>query len=247
MEVYCPDCSTKIDPDSINIQTNLAKCHSCGSISKLNEIIDSLETRPDSNGKPELPAGSRITIQNAGESSIEFLLPPVGFKSKSIPFLIFSAVWLGFITIWTTLALQASLAFAAFSIPFWLVGFGMLTLAVNIAREKQLIHLDREFLTIQKLRPVKSKEVKIRIDEIDSIGLEYFRTSGMNNIRVNRSRYNSNNCIPSLVPVISYGVNKESFFENSSEAEHKWIVGTLNIIIRKLKKNNYFTDFYSLV
>lgn len=47
------------------------------------------------------------------------------FSAGSLGAFIFSLPWLAFISFWTFMAAQASLIFAAFSIPFWCIGIGL--------------------------------------------------------------------------------------------------------------------------
>ena len=47
------------------------------------------------------------------------------FSAGSLGSFIFSLPWLAFISFWTCMAAQASLAFAAFSLPFWCIGIGL--------------------------------------------------------------------------------------------------------------------------
>lgn len=245
MEIFCPNCSCNIDADSINVQTDLAKCNACGSIHKLSEIIKTSGSQINDD-KLVLPSGSRITASNTAESAIEFYLPAAGFKGANIPLLGFSIVWLAFITFWTAMASLASIGFASASIPFWVVGLGILLLSITSAKERQEIRIDKEYFTIRKFRPVKSKIVQIPLTDIENIALERFRSIASFNMRPASRNYRADNFIPSLVPVISYGVNKESFFENSSEAERKFMVIILNRIIKKLKKDGYIMDFNTL-
>lgn len=244
MDIFCPNCLNKIEADSINVQTDLAKCNNCGSVYKLSEIVD-LSKYQNEKESLELPAGSKIT-NKIEESSVQFFFPPVGMKAKVIPFFVFSIVWLTFITFWTVMAAQASFAFAAFSIPFWLVGLGMLLISIITAKERQEICINKEFFTIRKIRPIKSGLKQIPLSDINNIALENYVLKTALSVRPMNRSYKSNNYIPSLVPVVTYGTNKESFFDNASEAERKWIVVVVNRIIQKLKKDGYLVDISTL-
>ena len=47
------------------------------------------------------------------------------FSASNLGAFIFSLPWLAFISFWTFMAAQTSLAFAAFSLPFWCIGIGL--------------------------------------------------------------------------------------------------------------------------
>jgi hypothetical protein len=239
MDVFCPDCISSINAGSINIDTGLGKCENCGSVHVTGDFINfSDEKLKDS--KLLLPAGSKITFNKTGNSPAEFILPPAGLTGRSIPFIIFSSIWLILLIFWTIISLHENLTYTIFSIPFWIAAFWIFIQTINSFWEKQIINLDKQYITLKKVRPVRSKEFKIGTEEIIYIRLENFRLNGAFGSRYWGTNENSFHENHSLVPVISYGSNKESFFENSSAAEQRWIACTLNRIIYKLKNEGCF-------
>ncbi len=90
-------------------------------------------------GRPvEKPHGSKVRLQKEG-GALELEVPPLGLRLSQIPMIGFMLFWLSFVAIWTAAAWHSTLFFAAFSIPFWLVGFGLLgKIAFDILGRTQL-------------------------------------------------------------------------------------------------------------
>ncbi|MBW4556809.1 MAG: serine/threonine protein kinase [Trichormus sp. ATA11-4-KO1] len=76
------------------------------------------------------PAGSKIQLTK-NDDLLEILIPPVGFKPSMMFTGVFAIAWNSFILFWTIGALSApfplNLPFALFSLPFWGVGFFMIS------------------------------------------------------------------------------------------------------------------------
>ena len=101
MELKCPKCGDNMDSRLANVQTDLIQCPSCKNIHKLSQLIDHQDNRsskPERNYKanydhreiisfsdnlPEKPRGSKLEVF-ATYSSIEIIVPPMGFKSTDI-------------------------------------------------------------------------------------------------------------------------------------------------------------------
>lgn len=71
------------------------------------------------------PFDTRIVVE-VEDGTFRLVVPRAPFRGKHVAPLGFVAFWFAFITFWTTGAAQGGGFFAAFSIPFWLVGLGML-------------------------------------------------------------------------------------------------------------------------
>src|SRR5439155_16519367 len=80
-------------------------------------------------------------------------VPAEGVRAATCGMLGFATFWLGFVAFWTAGALGLfagrppaafNFAFAAFSIPFWLVGFGMLAGIAWKTWATKSVRIDRE-------------------------------------------------------------------------------------------------------
>ena len=165
MELKCTKCGDNMDSRLANVQTNLIQCPSCKTIHKLSRLIDNQDNKPVkekpvyktnydhremaslSDNLPEKPTGSKLEVF-ATYSSVEIIAPPVRFKTTDLFVAGFGGFWLLFIAFWTFMAAQASIIFALFSIPFWLVGFGMVGGLIRRLAEKQYIEVDSQNITM---------------------------------------------------------------------------------------------------
>jgi hypothetical protein len=75
------------------------------------------------------PLGSRVRLQR-DRRCLRLELPPSGLSAGLWPLLFFALFWNGFVLLWTLGALMGSVFFTLLSIPFWLVGIGLLTLVL---------------------------------------------------------------------------------------------------------------------
>ena len=186
MELKCANCNDNIDSRLANVQTDLIQCPSCRNIHKLSQLIDNQSNRPKeqksiyqtnydhreiaslSDNLPEKPTGSKLEIFST-YSGIEIIAAPAGLKGSDIFIAGFSAFWLIFVMFWTFMAVQASLIFALFSIPFWLVGLGMAGGLIKKLTEKQYIEIDSRNIIIRKKGLFFSNQEEMPLHFIDSI------------------------------------------------------------------------------
>lgn len=81
------------------------------------------------------PAGTRVIVKR-NPTRLEVTIPPAGlFHPMSMGLMIFAIFWNGFIFFWTmsAIAMRAPIFFPLFSIPFWIVGVGMLGMLGMVA------------------------------------------------------------------------------------------------------------------
>ncbi len=232
MELICPNCRQPINAAEINIAVDIAKCVSCNSLHKVSDLV---------NNKPGRiadapPTGSKIQFRKGMLDNVEMFVPEKGMSVKDTPILIFAIFWLSFVAFWTWGASQASVLFAMFSIPFWLVGITMLVGVVNSAKETQTVQIVGDRLILIKSRPIMPKTVEFRLAEVQAVRFTNFKGnpfSMLGNMKtMNRQRY-GNNVIEQ--PAIISGVRTEYFFENLNEVEQEWATAYLDAIVKKHK------------
>jgi hypothetical protein len=67
------------------------------------------------------PINTRLEVERTA-AALRVVIPESGFSLESAGEAGFAAVWLSFVGVWTAAAATASIPFALFSIPFWVVG-----------------------------------------------------------------------------------------------------------------------------
>lgn len=72
MNIYCPKCSREINPEDLNIRTDLGKCQNCGHVFRISEVFDAAH---DNVTPDKMPAASRLPLNKLSDSYFEIGLP----------------------------------------------------------------------------------------------------------------------------------------------------------------------------
>lgn len=204
MQVECPNCSAVVAVENISLDSGWGKCGGCQDVFRLDGVLPGY-TAPSIRpalGIVERPFDARAHLER---SSTELLihLPAEGMRAGTWAILGFAVVWLAFIAFWTCGALglifgnlapgAGDVGFAAFSIPFWLVGFGMLGTVVWKARGTKTVSIDSSEMVTQsrclawkRTRRVSSQDVQtarihvptVRSDQMPTLGVEIVYRGG---------------------------------------------------------------------
>jgi hypothetical protein len=84
----------------------------------------------------------------------------------------FAGFWLSFVTVWTAGAAMGSPFFALFSIPFWLVGFGMVAGIIKSLVAGERLTMDRAQWALERqLLGVTWKTVKGAVADINHVDI----------------------------------------------------------------------------
>ncbi|VTR96324.1 serine threonine protein kinase : Serine/threonine protein kinase OS=Pleurocapsa sp. PCC 7327 GN=Ple7327_4456 PE=4 SV=1 [Gemmata massiliana] len=153
MKVNCPCCSAQVPAANFNLETGWAKCEGCQELFALAQVVPGFVAPGSQAGRPvPRPFNARELVERAKDELL-IHVPAEGMRAATCGLLGFATVWLAFITFWTAGALgifgpdepdAANWVFASFSIPFWLIGFGMLVGVVWKARGTKSVRIDRD-------------------------------------------------------------------------------------------------------
>ncbi|MBL7851973.1 MAG: hypothetical protein JNN04_13815 [Cyclobacteriaceae bacterium] len=233
MDFICPKCHRSIRPEEINIATDLAKCTTCGTISKASQII----LPPEDSTLAAPPKGASIQMSKEAMDGVKLFLPSKGLTASDIPKLVFIIFWIGFIAFWTWGASQASITFAMFSIPFWIVGITMGAGIVNSINETQSLIISKGKLVLDKSRPIGGVTIEYDLHEIMEIKMHHPKmgpfSAFTNPALMWRFQWSFGSAI--VMPAIISGSATEYFFESANDAEQSWTIQFLNT---KLKQAN---------
>jgi predicted Zn finger-like uncharacterized protein len=151
MKVTCPNCRQVIPADDIALDKGWAKCVRCNEVFQLAQLVPEYEAAAAPAAKPpERPFDAWVVTERDGDRLI-IHVPPMGMRAGTWAMLGFATFWTGFIAFWTAGASgllfgakpgAVNIGFAAFSIPFWLIGFGMLGGVLWTARGSRVVLLD---------------------------------------------------------------------------------------------------------
>ena len=231
MELICTICKWTIDSANINVVTDLAKCGHCGTIHKASILAHMVDDKILATP----PRGSKIELTKEIGDNILIVMPKKRVTTSDISGLFFCVFWLGFVSFWTWSALQSSILFAMFSIPFWLIGLVMLVGIINNINETQTIEVSRSSLTLIKSRPFNSNEYEYSFDDIQSIKMTHMQAGsffGFSNLRYiqRQQRFLGAGL---TTPTIITGLRTQYFFEWANDAEQEWVTKFLESKIRK--------------
>lgn len=155
MKVTCPSCHGTLPAKNINLEAGWAKCEACNEILPLARLIPGfVSTTPQTGQQPvERPFNARGRVERTRhELLVE--MPRSGMRVGHWAMAGFATFWLGFIGFWTLGALGVffmkdgdigpfNVGAACFSIPFWIVGFGMAGGVIWSAFSSKTVRLDR--------------------------------------------------------------------------------------------------------
>lgn len=159
MKIYCPSCSELVQAADVDLATGWAKCAACQDIFELSTVIPGFAANSRAiESVVERPFNARAVVEQSRDE-LDIFIPRQGFRAGTCALLGFATFWLAFIAFWTAGALgmfagagppQAfNIGFAAFSIPFWLVGLGMLGGVAWAAYGTKRVKLDRNEMHTQ--------------------------------------------------------------------------------------------------
>lgn len=163
--------------------------------------LASLQSRPS-------PVGTKAEVKT-GDQQLQILIPAGGFGLSSLFLIGFNAFWLCFVAVWTLFALQGSILFALFSIPFWAVGLGMLAFNMNSIFTRVKLHFSSQHIEVTKNYAGVFKSQ------------QHYPLSQLSSIQRNLS-YKSNN-VPHFALQIELGAKKINLGTHLSRMEQEWL------------------------
>lgn len=257
MKLTCPDCGEALAAENLNVQADTALCQHCGGVSKLSLLVHKEAGLPMSlysgNEEPEAviplddypPKGSKLEVYELGQTGdIEMFMPAKGFSGSTLFLGGFATFWLCFVSFWTFMASHAG-PFALFSIPFWVVGVGLMTSVVRGVSEKQALRFGEHTLTLIRYRLFGKKTETVKIEDIDAVlGGQMPITSPfkaafmVGHARSLQSvgtgtRYGNSGTQSMDVPNLRLGVKTISFFEGTEGVEKDWLVHQVKKLINE--------------
>ncbi len=231
MKLICPSCQSHIDASDVNVATDLAKCASCNEVFKASEVAADVDLKEGLTP----PAGSGIAFSSNQTDSGSFHIPKFGLTGSDAFALLFAAFWIFFISLWTWAASQGSIIFAAFSIPFWVVGLGMWRGILIGITESQELRFGADTLSVLKRSVVSTKRIEIPYKEIESIDVQFFMPRDPFTMTRYMRHFTQMSGMWGGIPLttIVHGTKKTHIAENVSDAETKWLVKMLKAVLFK--------------
>ncbi|GAB6165000.1 hypothetical protein JCM19992_10000 [Thermostilla marina] len=255
MKVVCPRCHQTVPSEDVSLDTGWARCRPCDEVFVVPELasVAAAHAKPEYGDEgdeaktpPERPYDARIQIQQDNEKLL-LRVPATGVFGPQIGIFLFSLFWLGFVTFWTLGALgiffgdglkPENIAFACFSIPFWLVGFGMLGGAIVVSFLKRDIYFDPAVVVIRTSVLLFRRTKRVPREKVQKV-----RRVSMAQM-VQQAHRNAAQAMNVFTP------NLELVYEGGTvripcrnEDERRWIEATVNDYLKKYPADpRYFSD-----
>jgi hypothetical protein len=163
----------------------------------------------------ERPFDTRVKLESTPDRFV-LRVPPRGLHGAAVVKLGFSVFWLGFVGFWTRSALSAGAPplFSLFSIPFWLVGVGLLGGAIRSIIGGERLELDRESGSLSRspgglVKKIQTRELRVRLD------------------RVRRRQAGPADTQETPVVTLEHGTRTFTLLEGFSDAEQRWVKAEL--------------------
>lgn len=164
------------------------------------------------------PYGSRIKLTIIRDR-LDIYIPPAGWRFEFVPLLGFALFWNIFLVVWTVGAASAGGFFALFSIPFWMVGVGMLyPVLMGIAGSTRLTIGKMTFQLHKELFGFKS--------------LKQGRTTDLQKVELGSSM--TINDQPVMEIMLRHGVRTLKFGFNLTNIEKEWLQSEITYFLNSL-------------
>ncbi|BBN10225.1 hypothetical protein MPTK1_5g01970 [Marchantia polymorpha subsp. ruderalis] len=156
------------------------------------------------------PAGTKIDLIRT-DDSLQIEIPPVGLTAETVGTGTFTVAWNAFIVFWTATAIRGGAGvMSLFSIPFWVVGFGLAKSTLSNLTVSVSLEIDREVFSVEwKVGRFWKHRVSGQVRDINSV--ELISEGALNGKPITACRLNE-------------GVNRHLFGSGLEEIEKSWIL-----------------------
>lgn len=156
MKILCTSCQATIQAADIQLNTGWAKCAACNEVFQFNNQVPGFTVNAAETFPKERPPQARAVLDEE-PNRLLIHLPRKGVRAGTKGVIFFAILWNGFLVFWMLGVLGAFEGFAggpnwgmaAFSIPFWLVGIGLILGIIWDAHHTRTVCLTAEDMTTQ--------------------------------------------------------------------------------------------------
>jgi hypothetical protein len=245
MKIYCSHCAAKIIAEDMNLSTGWAKCRACDNLFEISSVVEGFTTS-DSNQNaepvPERPFDAETLIKRTPEEL--FLHQPAkGMNGGAWGLVGFAVMWNGFIAFWTFGALGGfsgefpsadELLFAAFSLPFWCVGIGLIISIIVITRAQKSLLVNPVELSY-RFKCLSFERTKV-------IPRETIQHARKGKVFVT-TNHEDNSTTPSL-PIDIVHKQGAVTIKVSETDERDWLIHEINDYLKNVPADSFYVSNY---
>jgi eukaryotic-like serine/threonine-protein kinase len=171
---------------------------------------------------PRPPAGTRVQVQRS-PTELSITIPPPGLRGETVGIGLFGLVWNGFVLFWGMMAALSGAGLAVlFTIPFFVVGFGMVGGFVNALLAHVTLRLDRQRFTLTRRLLGWTRQMSGNTADLAKIELQTAYT---------------HNGRPVQTITLLEGINQHRFGTPLTAIEKAWLVDEIDAFIRQAAEN----------
>lgn len=168
------------------------------------------------------PAGTKVQVEREGKTKLLVIVPPTGLNGAALGLGSFAVVWNSFIAFWTVSAFAgAGLLFASFSLPFWLVGGGMVKEVYGMVFQASRLELDAANGTWSlgiTSTGLKNKVEEGALEDVDAAKVVVTSVT---------------NGTPTEALSLQIGVDSKTFGAGLTSIEQEWLAAEINSFLRE--------------
>ncbi|MFE4107739.1 serine/threonine protein kinase [Almyronema epifaneia] len=172
------------------------------------------------------PKGSQIKLART-RSQLTLEIPPVGLRTETLTLGGFAIFWNGFVLLWTIGATWGAASsgfwiFPLFSIPFWLVGFGMAAFVLNGLLGRTRLEINWKQFRLERQLLGWQRQVSGEFRDLAPFEL--------------RTAYSQDERPVKAITLVE-GINTHKFGTMLSSAEKEWLLQELNQFIETAREH----------
>jgi eukaryotic-like serine/threonine-protein kinase len=170
---------------------------------------------------PRPPTGTRIQMQKS-PTALSITMPPPGLRGETVGIGLFGLVWNGFVLMWAMMAILSGAGIAIlFTIPFLVVGFGMLTGLVNAMLAGVTLEIDPQRFLLTRRMLGRQRQISGSTADL---------------IRVELQTIYTQNGRPVETMALLEGIHQYRFGTPLKTVEKAWLVEEINAFIHQTQK-----------
>jgi hypothetical protein len=228
MELICTNCGATINPQDIDIATDVANCRACNTT-----LRASLLSERDSFADMMVrPPNAKLQMQRGYNDSIELILPAKGMYGGGIKVVAFGLVWLGIAALCVVIFKDVPFFSFIVAITFSITAALFVNLGINDMFENQKVTVTDHDITIEKNRPINSRAVTVSRSDITEVKFAdtLFAGPWASIAKMSRQNYGPARSLREN-PAVVTATKTHFFFEGLSQKEQEWVVRLLKKVL----------------
>jgi hypothetical protein len=225
MELICNNCGATINPQDINIATNMAKCGSCNAVFRANELKERFKTSE----LLVLPPNAKVQLKQHSNGTLELGATALSLNVKRGKMYLFFALVTLVVGALITYAVEMDSAevwfIPAAVLAFWIPGTLIAVFSLDMIYRHETVYVNENEIVIERKQFLRTKRAVFSKGDIEDIRFtNRMGISGGNFSNITQSYYVN---FPAIIskPKVSF------FFHDLPLQDQEWVVRFLRKLI----------------